>query len=91
MEIALGIGVGLVLFLFWQGVNVLPVLFFAGLVLLLLFSGNLRTVNHTSDISVYDGIYIALFRIINIFMRTVLSGIIYPEINFTPLFGRFIP
>jgi ATP-dependent metalloprotease FtsH len=43
MEIALGIGSGLVLFLLWQGVNLLPVLFFGGLVLLVLYSGNLRT------------------------------------------------
>lgn len=43
IEIATGIGAGLLFFLYWQGVNVLPVLFFAGLGILLLYSGNIRT------------------------------------------------
>lgn len=42
-EYVIGISAGLLLFLFWQGVNVLPVLFFIGLGLVLLYSGNLRT------------------------------------------------
>lgn len=41
-EIALGIGGGTVIFLLWQGVNLLPVLFFGGMALLLLY-GHLRT------------------------------------------------
>lgn len=38
-----GIGVGLVVFFLWQGLNIFPVLFFGGLLLLLLYSSNLRT------------------------------------------------
>ena len=41
--IAAGIGSGVVFFLLWQGVNIFPVLFFAGLLLLVWYSGNMRT------------------------------------------------
>ncbi|MDU4960228.1 MAG: AAA family ATPase [Sporomusaceae bacterium] len=54
-EVALGIGGGVIIFLLWRGVNLLPLLFFAGLALLLLYGGQLRTGGKSFAVAGRDG------------------------------------
>jgi cell division protease FtsH len=40
---ALGVATGVLLFLYWQGIDIFPFLFFAGIIVALVFFGNFRS------------------------------------------------
>lgn len=55
IQIAAGVGAGIVVFLAWRGVDVLPILFFAGIIAVLAYFGNARTGGKSSFAVMGDG------------------------------------